>query len=249
MLVGEGESSKIAYNSLSKDFNIKMVIEDTSISKKTFLKRRVKKIGYLKVFGQILFMLYIKFMFKSSKNRINSIKKEHGLISDFYPKELFKKVASINNEKTIEILLKSKPDIIIVNGTRIISQKILNTINTAFVNIHAGITPAYRGVHGGYWAIANNDANNFGVTLHYIDKGIDTGSIIAQDIIKINDNDNFVTYPLIQLSHGLILLKKFLSNFSRDNVTKRNKYKTPSHQYYHPTLWFYLYKFFTKNIK
>ena len=63
MLVGKGESSRIVYNSLSRDFDIKMVIEDTSISKKAFLKRRVKKIGYLKVFGQILFMIYNKLLY------------------------------------------------------------------------------------------------------------------------------------------------------------------------------------------
>ena len=74
MLVGEGDSSKIVYNSLSKDFDIKMVIEDTSISKKTFLKRRIKKLGYLKVFGQILFMIYNKLLFHKSKKQIENEK-------------------------------------------------------------------------------------------------------------------------------------------------------------------------------
>ena len=41
--------------------------------------------------------------------------------------------------------------------------------------MHAGITPQYRGVHGGYWAVVNNDPEHCGVTIHFVDKGIDTG--------------------------------------------------------------------------
>jgi hypothetical protein len=126
MLVGEGESSRIVYNSLRNDFDIKKVIEDTSVSKKIFLKRRVKKMGYSKVLGQILFIIYNKILVKISRDRIELIKIENRLNSNFYPIKVFKKVESINNEETIKVLLKNKPDIIIVNGTRILSKKILN---------------------------------------------------------------------------------------------------------------------------
>jgi folate-dependent phosphoribosylglycinamide formyltransferase PurN len=67
------------------------------------------------------------------------------------------------------------PDLVIVNGTRIISKKVLSSINSKFVNIHVGITPKYRGVHGTYWALVNNDVENSGVTVHFVDEGIDTG--------------------------------------------------------------------------
>jgi folate-dependent phosphoribosylglycinamide formyltransferase PurN len=62
------------------------------------------------------------------------------------------------------------PDLVIVNGTRIISKKVLSSINSKFVNIHVGITPKYRGVHGTYWALVNNDVENSGVTVHFVDE-------------------------------------------------------------------------------
>ena len=99
-----------------------MVIEDTSISKKIFLKRRIKKLGYLKVFGQILFIIYNKLFFHKSKKQIQIIKKTNGLISDLYPTNVFKKVSSINNKETIDILLKYKPDIIGLQELRIRSK-------------------------------------------------------------------------------------------------------------------------------
>ena len=72
--------------------------------------------------------------------------------------------------------------------------------------MHAGITPRYRGVHGGYWALASGDAAHCGVTVHLVDAGIDTGGILAQALIRPTPVDSFVTYPLLQLAAGLPLL-------------------------------------------
>ena len=239
MLVGEGDSSKIVYNSLSSNYNIQMVIEDTAISKKIFLKRRLRKIGYLKVCGQIFFMIYNKFLFMKSKNRIDLIKYENGLTSEFYPEKIFRKVASINNQETIEILLKNKPNIIIVNGTRIISKKVLNAVDAVFINTHVGITPEYRGVHGGYWALVNNDHANCGVTVHLVDEGIDTGGVLYQDEIKINKLDNFNTYPYLQISKAIPLLKKAIEDVINGTVKIKKKNDSLSVLYSHPTLFEY----------
>jgi folate-dependent phosphoribosylglycinamide formyltransferase PurN len=62
-------------------------------------------------------------------------------------------------------------------------QRKYSSINSKFVNIHVGITPKYRGVHGTYWALVNNDVENSGVTVHFVDEGIDTGNIINQAIV------------------------------------------------------------------
>ncbi|MFT4646131.1 MAG: folate-dependent phosphoribosylglycinamide formyltransferase PurN, partial [Planctomycetota bacterium] len=42
-------------------------------------------------------------------------------------------------------------DVIIVNGTRIISSKVLESMPALFINIHTGVTLQYGGVHGAYW--------------------------------------------------------------------------------------------------
>ena len=43
------------------------------------------------------------------------------------------------------------------------------------INMHAGITLRYRGVHGGYWALAEQHPEWVGTTVHLVDPGIDTG--------------------------------------------------------------------------
>ncbi len=69
---------------------------------------------------------------------------------------------------------------VLVVGTRIISRKVLVAVAAPFINYHDGITPKYRGIHGGYWASAQSDLANFGVTVHLVDPGIDTGEVLYQ---------------------------------------------------------------------
>ena len=96
--------------------------------------------------------------------------------------------------------------VVVVNGTRIIARRVLEASDAVFINTHCGITPEYRGVHGGYWALYRSDPENCGVTVHLVDPGIDTGGILAQQRIEPGPHDNFVTYPYLQLAAGLPLL-------------------------------------------
>ena len=85
-----------------------------------------------------------------------------------------------------------------------------------------------------------------GVTLHRVDKGIDTGQILGQKIIQIQSNDNFSTYPLLQLNSGIELLKKYLSKSGRlDLVKSYNK----SNLWYHPGFFQYIYYRYFHGVK
>ena len=241
MLVGISESSKIVYNFISKDFNIVKVIEDTPVSRKIFFKKRIKKIGFYKVFGQILFIIYnIVFLKKQSNRRIEEIKNRYSLLTKFYPDEVFIKVKSANNKETIDALKTINPDIVLVNGTRIISERVLTSIDAVFINTHVGITPSYRGVHGGYWSLVNNDHKNCGVTVHLVDKGIDTGGVLYQDIIEIEKKDNFNTYPFLQLAKALPLIGKALNDSIKDKIIVKKGKNKESKLYTHPTLLEYI---------
>ena len=158
-------------------------------------------------------------------------------------------VSSVNSKKTIELLKEINPDLIIVNGTRIISEKVLSAVECPFINTHAGITPKYRGVHGAYWALVNNDAENNGVTVHFVDKGIDTGSVIYQENITITKQDDFSTYPLIQLVSGIKLLTKAIENFFNGTLSSQKERNLESILWYHPTIWGYLYHRIFKGVK
>ena len=203
MLVGSGESSLIMYNGLKNNFDVVRIVKEEKVSRKIFIQRRIKNLGYVKVLGQILFMMFNKYLTKKSEKRINALKKEYDLILKPFPKSIVEDVNSINDSSVINMISDCNPDVIVVNGTRIINESILSSTNAVFLNTHMGVTPKYRGVHGGYWALVEGDYNNCGVTIHIVDKGIDTGGILYQDSIKITNEYNFNTYLYHQISKAI----------------------------------------------
>jgi len=249
LLAGKWDTTPIVYNFLKEHFNLLKTIIEEPVPKKTFLQKRIKKFGWIRVSGQILFQLLIaKPLKKRSGKRIAEIIEKYHLSSSPIPSNEIINVSSVNSEACLQQLQQVRPNLVIVHGTRIISKKILTAVDAPFVNIHAGITPRYRGSHGAYWALANDDIKNCGVTVHFVDAGIDTGNILEQGTIPLTSKDNFATYPYLQLAEGLILLKKIVEGKkSEERIMIQNN--GDSALWYHPTLWSYLWKRISRGIK
>ena len=74
------------------------------------------------------------------------------------------RVPSVNSGKARRALREFSPQVVVVNGTRIICNETLCAVDAPFINTHAGITPLYRGVHGGYWALREGRPDLVGTT-------------------------------------------------------------------------------------
>ncbi len=241
ILAGPGESTDILFHALDQEFGVHRIIVETPIGQKQLLKRRAEKLGWSTVAGQIMFMLLVATpLAASSQARIKAIKAAQQLHDAPLPADRLTYVPSVNSPECIQLLQELQPDVIVVNGTRIIAKKVLTCVPCKFINTHAGITPLYRGVHGGYWALANGDPAHCGVSVHLVDPGIDTGAIIAQALIEPTAEDNFVTYPLLQLAAGLPLLKQAVRDALAGTLTLKPAPEGQSRLWSHPTLAEYL---------
>lgn len=249
MLGGMGNSTNILANKLLENHSIELMIFETSPDKLGILKKRLKKLGLLTVINQLLFQTFgmklLKLLASKRRSEIMTTTK----FDESIPNTTIKYVDSVNSDETFHLLSSINPELVIVNGTRIIEDRILEIVDAKFINTHVGITPKYRGVHGAYWALVNNDLENCGVTLHYIDSGIDTGKVIAQSRIHVTPRDNFTTYPLLQLQEGIVLLERVINNFMHGKDLFLSDFNTPKEKLYlHPTLTQYIYNRF-KGIK
>ena len=113
-----------------------------------------------------------------------------------------------------------KPDLIITCAYgKIIPKSILDIPRLGCINIHASILPKYRGSAPIQWALLNGESET-GVTLMYMDEGMDTGDII--DIIKYNikEDDDIETLHQKLSELGTILLDKNLNNIISGNVKR-----------------------------
>lgn len=74
---------------------------------------------------------------------------------------------------------------------KIISNRLLSLSKLGFINTHNSYLPNNRGKHPYFWAIV--EERDYGVTLHWVDEGIDTGDIIVQRRIEYGWEDNSET--------------------------------------------------------
>lgn len=249
LLAGEGDSTHIVFHALDKAFGVHSVIIEGRESRKVFIKRRIKRLGVFTVTGQVLFQfIVVPILNFFSKKQIAQFLVDNELDNSNIPQSKITSVISVNNQQVASLIDQVKPDVIVVNGTRIISKKILTSITCPIINTHAGITPIYRGVHGAYWALVKKDPEHCGVTVHMVDAGIDTGKILYQDLITISKKDNFVTYPSKQLAAGIPLLLRAVGDALVNNIVMKQASGT-SGLWYHPTIWQYLYHRIFNNIK
>jgi methionyl-tRNA formyltransferase len=105
------------------------------------------------------------------------------------------------NLKTFEFIKELKPDLLWVTDYRyIIPENLINIAPLGAVNIHPSLLPKYRGRASINWAIINGE-KEFGLSVHFIDKDVDTGDIIEQIRIPIADDEYIGTvltkcYPI-----------------------------------------------------
>jgi len=89
----------------------------------------------------------------------------------------------LNDSHVLDFLKKANPHIIVFTGGGLIRSNILNL--TDVLNCHIGILPGYRGMDVLEWAILDQRFDNVGLTVHLMDKGVDTGNILKTKQIDI----------------------------------------------------------------
>jgi len=240
LLGGDGASTRIVYHRLAQQFGDFPAIVEQPVPRAALIRNRMRKLGVAPTLSQIAFMTLVRpLLSRAAHGRLQEIARQYRLDETPIPAEFLKSVATVNSDETIAAIEAAAPKVIVVNGTRIIARRVLEASSATFLNTHAGITPRYRGSHGGYWALLNNDREHCGVTIHVVDPGIDTGEIVAQALIAPTKEDSFVTYPYLQLAAALPLLVESVGKALRGELAVRPA-EGPSGVWYHPGLFQYL---------
>ena len=244
ILGGGGAYPRMIYHALvAAGVDVSKVIVEDPVPRGQLLRRRAKKLGWGTVAGQVAFTTLVAApLSRRSRGRAAEIRAEFNLNDAPVPPERLTRVPSVNAPETLAVLSALRPAVVVVSGTRIIGREVLDQVPARFVNLHAGITPAYRGVHGGYWALADGRPEACGVSIHLVDPGIDTGGVLARAPIRPGPRDDFTTYPLLQFAAGLPLLVDVVKRLEAGEAPQPLAAEAgPSRLYSHPTLSQYLY--------
>lgn len=241
LLCTDCPASRILFHHLRREIGDQVVVvKEEPVPRLQLVRRRIAKLGPVTVVGQLLFLaMVVPLLERRARGRVEEIKGEFGM--DDSPMARVRHVGSVNSEEARRVLDDLDPALVIVCGTRIIGGKTLRSIRSPVVNYHAGVTPAYRGVHGGYWALVEGRPDLVGSTVHLVDEGIDTGGVIEQRTFEITPRDSFATYQYLHLAAALpavvSVTRRVLGGEEPTGATPRDD--LPSKLHTHPTVWGY----------
>ena len=96
---------------------------------------------------------------------------------------------AINAPVSLKRIRAIAPDLIVVaNFSRILRPPLLDIPPHGCINVHPSLLPKYRGPEPFYWVLKYRERET-GVTVHYVDAGIDSGDIILQRAIPIGPGE------------------------------------------------------------
>jgi len=86
----------------------------------------------------------------------------------------------INRDETLAWCRERSPDLLLVCGTSILKPPLIALPRLGALNAHTSLLPAYRGMFPEFWQVLQAHLASAGVTVHFIDAGVDSGDLILQ---------------------------------------------------------------------
>lgn len=251
VLARDNDATAIVVHYLADRFDDVVTVVEQPESRMTVVRRRARRLGWARVAGQLAFAgLAMPVLRWRGRARLQAILADAEVDSSQVAG--LQRAESVNAPDAIALLRDLAPAVVVVVGTRIISPTVLTAVGCPFVNLHAGITPRYRGMHGGYWALAEGRPDLVGTTVHLVDPGIDTGTVLARTYFAPGPRDSIATYPYLHLVSGLPALAEQVALLAAGARPEPPPMPAPpagpgqapapgdSRLWWHPTLWGYL---------
>ena len=140
-----------------------------------------------------------------------------------YAKEKGLKVlAPVRIKTEFQDVLDLKPDLIVTCAFgQIVPPQILNYPKYGCINVHASLLPKYRGGAPIQRAIMNGDVKT-GITIMYMNEGLDTGDMISKQEVLIDNTDNYGSLSKKLCEVGVSLLEKTIPSII-NGENKREK--------------------------
>ena len=241
MWIGDDPNQRALANRINRQFPISAIVLEKRISVK---QNNIKT---------ILNKLLSKFIFFLPNKTWWSLMKHYESEFNSYPNCNQLTVSNINNKRTFDYTQKRDPDLILVSGTSLIKEDLIN-INPkiGLLNLHTGISPYIKGgPNCTNWCIATKQFNMIGNTIMWLDKGIDTGGILTTEHTKFSKTDNSllkIHLRVMNHAHDLYIrsiesvLKNKIQNIPQSEISKGITYYSKQWGWYQNYL-------VTRNIK
>src|SRR3954467_2626417 len=157
-----------------------VVVREPGGRLKKRIKRELSRVGMLRFLDVLAFRLYYA-LAHAAGDRVWE-QRELARMRTWYPDspETPEIVVSSPNSPEAEAFIREhQPDFMLARCKTLLKEQIFTIPKLGTYVMHPGICPEYRNAHGCFWARANGDHENVGMTLLRIDKGVDTGPVFG----------------------------------------------------------------------
>jgi len=208
-------------------------------SKIVKLKNQLRKIGFRSTIKRIF--QHYKIARCANQNSRNYLK-EYALLNNIADwnmslSKISKKegieyiiVDNINSKEAVDYIKNREVDILINAGGGIFKKAFISAPRIGVLNAHMGFLPSYRGMNVLEWSLFYG--HKIGVTLHFIDRGIDTGDILLFKEIPIEKGDSINTLRAKSLVINIELMIQGINLIINKNETRIKQKFEQGKQYF-----------------
>lgn len=158
-----------------------VVFDVSPFGKRESFSEKIKKT--YDIFGLPFFVRYgTKFVLSKldSRNNVRKVLADRNI-------PLIQIEGGINKDENLEKLRAYKPDLYLsIAGNQIFKRKLLDSATYGCINLHTALLPKYRGLMPSFWVLKNSETHT-GVSVFFVDEGIDSGPILVQDKLPIGN--------------------------------------------------------------
>jgi hypothetical protein len=163
-----------------------LVIREPQTRKRQRIGRELSRVGPLRFCDVLAFRAY----YALALARRDRAWERHMLnqLASRFPAALAPEciVSSPNSETAAQFIAECHPDLMIARCKTLLKEQIFSIPSLGTYVMHPGICPEYRNAHGCFWALANGDPGNVGMTVLKIDRGVDTGPTYGYFRVEAN---------------------------------------------------------------
>ncbi len=176
--------SHILKNSRHKIVEVVCARNPISPGKFKIARRFFKAFGFVPISSHTLRLIKAKFL--DIFPLLNFTEKEYSVKRVCYKhKTPYLYCDNLNSQSFLKHCQELNIELIAsVSPSQIFKEDLINLPKYGCINIHTAKLPKYRGLYPTYWAMACGE-KSIGVSIHYIEKGIDTGKVILQNELEI----------------------------------------------------------------
>ena len=220
-----------------------VVIQEPRQRMRRRIRREIQRVGLCRFADVLAFRFYYKW-FLARRDHAWEVETLRRLSERFPPltEQTPIHFTSSPNVPAVEDFLKSvQPDLMLARCKTLLKKNIFSVPKRGTLVMHPGICPQYRNAHGCFWALANNDRANVGMTLLKIDAGIDTGPVYGFyrcEFDETNESHHVIQHKVV--FENLDALQQKLVQINRSEATPIDTRGLPSGEWGQPWLSAYL---------